>query len=89
MQSKRDQNFVTTKTAVLNTNGLTVTRLKANPLTHVLKTNNGTTGTDLGPTYALRDENNIPTLLAVSSSDGRTPVALYADLNGALLINSS
>lgn len=28
---------------------------------------------------ASRDENNVPTLIAASSSDGKTPVRIYAD----------
>ena len=28
---------------------------------------------------AYRDENNVPTLIAVSNTDGKTPVRVYAD----------
>ena len=47
------------------------------------------TGSDHGPTNALRDENNVPTLMAVSSADGVTPVVVYADSNGNLLIDNN
>lgn len=41
------------------------------------------------PQRALRDENFVPTLMGVSSVDGITPVVLYADSNGKLLIDSN
>lgn len=41
------------------------------------------------PQRALRDENFVPTLLAVSSVDGETPVVLYTTTDGKLLIDSN
>ena len=41
------------------------------------------------PQRALRDDNFVPTLLAVSSVDGETPVVLYTDSEGKLLIDSN
>lgn len=49
----------------------------------------GITGSDFGPTNEARDENNIPVLMAVSSVDEKTPIPLYADKDGNLLIQSS
>lgn len=85
----RDDNNVPAILAVLNTDGETVTPVDANPTTHGLSVDNNTTGTDQGPSRALRDENFVPTLLAVSSADGVTPVALYVDTDGKLLIDET
>lgn len=85
----RDDNFVPTITAALNTNGTTVTRIKANSSTHALSVSDGSSGTDHGPTNDLRDENFVPCLLAVSSVDGVTPVVVYANSSNQLLIQST
>lgn len=45
-----------------------------------------TTSTDSN--IAKRDENRITTLLGVSDVDGETPVTIYADSSGNLLVNS-
>lgn len=89
MKAERDDNNVPTLIGVLNTDGSTVMQIKANPTTHSLAVNNGTTGTDQGPDHALRDENFVPTQLAVSSSDGVTLVPLYVDSDGRLLIDET
>lgn len=86
--ASKDNNFVNTLTAVLNTDGATIVPLQADPVSHHLKVNDGTTGTDNGPNRALRDGNDVPTMLAVSSADLTTPVALYADSSGNLLISN-
>ena len=83
-----DENSVPTLTAGLNTDGKTIVRVLANPLDNSLKTSDGTTGTNHGPTNDLRDENGRTALLATSSVDGVTPVVVYADSNGNLLVNS-
>lgn len=89
MNASRDENFVTTKTLALNTDGKTIIRVTVNPNTHALKVTDGTTGSDHGPKNALRDENDVPTIMGVSSSDFKTPVVVYGDINGAVLIQSS
>lgn len=38
---------------------------------------------------ARRDENHVPCLIAVSSADGKTPIALITDSSGKLLIQST
>jgi len=85
----RDENSVPTLIAALNTDGITPTRVFANPSTHSLKVNDGTTGSDHGVANAVRDQNNVPVLLAVSSADGVTPVEVYVDSSGNLLIDSA
>ncbi len=87
--SERDDNNIPAIIAVLNTDGETVSVVEINPATHGLSVDNASTGTDHGPARALRDENFIPTLLAVSDVDGVTPVALYVDSNGKLLIDET
>lgn len=88
-QAYRDENGVPTIIAALNTNGSTVTRIKANPTTHGISINDNTTGSDHGPTNDLRDDNFVPCLMAVSNSDGFTPVVCYSDSSGNLLIDST
>jgi len=85
-----DSNSVATITAALNTDGATVTRVKANSSTHGLNISDAATGSDNGPgSFTLHDDNGRPALMAVSSADGATPVVLYADSNGSLLIQST
>lgn len=88
--AQRDQNNIPTLTGVLNTTGASIVRVKANPATNnSLKIDNNTTGSDNGPSRALRDENFVPTMLAVSSVDGVTPVVVYASSDGKLLVDSN
>lgn len=87
--AERDDNNVPSILGVLNTDGETAARVKANPSTHSLAVNNNTTGSDNGPDRALRDENFVPTMLAVSSADGTTLVPLYVDADGKLLIDQT
>lgn len=84
-----DQNSVAAKTGALNTDGITPTRIKVNATNHGIVINDGTTGSNNGRTVASRDGNSRPVLLAVSSADGVTPVEVYADSTGALLIQST
>ncbi len=84
-----DQNFVPTMLGLLNTDGQTITLIQVTP-DHNLKVDDASTGSDLTPqTYALRDENNNPVLMAVSSVDGVTPVELYVNSDGELLVDSN
>lgn len=87
MNAQKDKNFVNSLTAVLN--GVTIKTIAANPITHKLEVNTGTSGTDLGPADALKDANHVPTLIAISSADGKTPVVVYSDTNGNLMVQST
>lgn len=87
--ASRDQNDVPTMLGVLDSDGDTLVRIKIEPVTHAIKADDASTGTDRGPTIAPRDENFIPALLAVSSVDGVTPVVVYANSDGELLIDSN
>lgn len=88
-QIKTDDNQVETMAGVLNTDGATPMLVKINPTTHILAISDGTTGSDFGNDNAARDSNGRPVLLAVSSSDGATPVPLYVDSSGNLLIQTT
>ena len=85
----KDDNNVSSLIVALNTDGRTIVRVRVDPITHALKTSDGTTGTDYGPSYALHDENGVATAMGVSSSDFKTPVVVYGDSNGNLLVDSS
>jgi hypothetical protein len=87
--AKRDQNFVPTILAALNAAGTGVLPVKADPSNHALQIDDDTTGSDHGQTQALRDQNDVHSIMAVSEVDGVTPVVLYADSNGKLLIDSN
>jgi len=87
--AKRDENHIPTMIAVLNTDGTTIGNIKVDPANHCMKVDDNTTGTDYGSNTARRDENNVPVLMGVSSADGITPVEIYRDVNGNLLINSN
>lgn len=84
-----DENGVHGIMGVSSSDGRTVNPVKVTTSTHRLQTADGSTGSDLGPTNAPRDENDSPTLLAVSSVDGTTPVVVYTDGSGRLLTQST
>lgn len=94
-----DSNSVATLTGALSTDGDSVIKVKADPSTHVLKCDDHHTGSDFGPANALHDDNDRPTLIAVSSTTGTvggidyvqnvTPVVVYVDSSGNLLIDST
>ena len=90
--AKRDENNVPTLIAVLDSDGSTIVPVKVDVsgATPLLEVDDNTTGSDNGPgPRALRDENFATTLIGVSSVDGVTPVAVYADADGNLLIDSN
>lgn len=94
-----DSNSISTLTGALNTNGDDIVRVQADASTHALKVNDNTTGSDFGPANALHDENDRPTLIAVSSTTATvgginyvqnvTPVVIYTDSSGNLLVDST
>lgn len=88
-QASRDDNNIPTLIAPLDSDGVTIVRVKCNPITHGLSVADGTTGTDFSGDTAIRDENFVPVLLAVSEVDGVTPVPVYVDVNGNLLVDSN
>ena len=87
--TRRDQNRVTVIFGSLNTDGSTPTMVEADPTTHTIKTSDGTTGSDFSDAPVERDQNHVPGLMAVSEVDGITPVPLYVNSDGELLIDSN
>ncbi len=97
--ASRDENNVPTLLAALNTDGVTPVRVQASPVNHGLEVSDDTIGSDHGVANAVRDANFIPVLLAVSNQtitvngisyiQGVTPVEVYADSSGNLLVDSS
>lgn len=84
----RDQNRVPALLGVLNTDGITLIAPRISPTSHALKVGNATGGADFGTSIASRDGNRVTNMMAVSSADNKTPVALYVDSTYNLLINS-
>lgn len=74
-------------TGVLNTDGVTPTNVKIDPTTHVLDSDDNTTGSDLGNDLADRDDNGRTTLIATDANSAIIP--LYVNSSGQLLIDSS
>lgn len=87
--AKRDENHVPTMTAILNTDGVTVVNIVANPTTHALVFMPNGPDADNGPVNAKKDDNFVSTLLGVSSADGVTPVPIYATSDGKLMITNA
>lgn len=72
----------------VETDGATLIAIQADPSTHRLSVSDGITGSDKGPSVSLHDGNHVYTLLATSSGDGKTPVVVYGNSSGQLLIDS-
>lgn len=85
---KKDNNTVPCVSGLLNTDGATVTPIKADPTNHAILISDDTTGSDSGGTRAIHDANDEKTWMAASSSDG-TPVVLYVNSDGEILIKST
>lgn len=84
----RDNDRTTVIAGVLDSDGLTIKPIYANPSTHALKVANAATGSSQAGNSAIRDENRITTMMAVST-DGVTLIPLYADSSNNLLIKST
>lgn len=89
MNAKIDQNGEASLIAVLNTTGRAVQRIQADPTTHRLHLNDGTTGSDQGPKNAMIDDNFKRTLIAVSRIDHDSIVTAYGDSSSKLLVNTT
>jgi hypothetical protein len=88
MNASKDENSVSTKLVALNTDGKTVIPVRVSA-SHKLKVSDGTTGSDHGPKNAERDDNFVPMMMGVSSSDFKTPVVIYGDINGTVLTQTT
>ena len=88
MNTPRDQNRIPTLLGTSNTTGLPIS-VKADPTLHALNVTTHISGVASSRANAVRDDNRVPVLLAVSSVDGKTPVEVWANTNGNLLIQTT
>ena len=85
-----DENRIPSILAVSSTDGSTIIPVCGDPVTHSMCAADGVSGTDLSTNLnTLRDDNRKTALWALSAVDGVTPVQLYCDTNGNLLINQN
>lgn len=74
----------------LNTDGVTPVSLTVNSSNNnSLRISNGTTGSGFASVNAQRDANRVPVMWGISSSDGVTPIPIYALADGSLLTKST
>lgn len=86
----RDGNMETTLIAAVDTNPKLVVKLQADPTLHSMIVNDSAAGSDNGGATAPRDGNYVTAIMAVSSADGVTPIAVYIDgIANKLLIKST
>jgi hypothetical protein len=88
MNTYHDGNHTATLLAV-EADGVTLVNIQADPTTHGLDISNGTSGTDNGPTTSFHDGNHTAILMATSSTDGKTPVAVYGNSSMQLLVDET
>lgn len=88
MNAGIDQNRIKTLLASLNTDGVTIAPIKANPANNGLKISDGTSGTDFGNDVT-RDGNRQPVALALASDGSGDIITLYGDATGALEVKST
>ena len=86
-----DENSRTTILGTLDSDGISIVQVKANPVNHALKISDGTTGVDNGNNNGVAnlDHNSRPVWTALYSAEDGTLVEVYADVNGNLLVNSN
>lgn len=89
ISAARDENRIPAILGTLDTDGITVTAIKADPNAHFLFVSNGTTGTSFSTKNAQRDANRVPVLMGVSSADGITPIYIAVNSSGQLLVKST
>lgn len=83
-----DGNSTHTLIAV-ETDGMTLVNIEADPTLHELHVSNGLSGSDNGPSTSFHDASHVPILMATSSADGKTPIAVYGNASGSLLVEST
>ncbi len=89
ISATRDANRVPAVIGTLDTDGVTVTAIKADPNAHFLFISNGVTGASFATKNAKRDDNRVPVLMGVSSADGKTPIYIAVNSSGQLLVKST
>lgn len=81
-----DTNSKQTALARLNTDGISLVRLEANPTLDSLQVNANTSGSVVPTSFAATDDNGRTSWFAVSENNPKQLVALQCDSTGALLI---
>jgi len=72
----------------LNTDGTSPVSLIADPTTHRLKIDIGTSGTGIAGN-AKKDNNRMSSMLGTSNTDNSTPITLYTDSGSNLLTKTT
>lgn len=88
-KASRDQNNVTTVLGTWANDGVTPIPLLADPVTHAVMVDFGTTGSDLGIEEASRDPNFVTTILGASRNDGVTPVPIFFTSGGSIKLDNT
>lgn len=89
--ASRDQNGVPALICASESDGQTVIPIQANPTLHAVIVQDGTSGVDAGNNggSAMRDQNGVPVLLALSSAGDGSIVEVYGEpITGSILIDS-
>ena len=84
-----DDNRIPLATGVLNTNGTTVTAVKADATKHGVDISDGSTGSDAGADNAKFDDSRIPSWVVESNAGDGAIVTLYVNSSGALMVKST
>jgi len=90
--SKKDENGRQSIIGVSQTVPTTIVKAVADPTTHLLLVEDGSTGSNNGNNngVALLDENSAPVLMACSSAGDGTLVEVYMNpVTGAILVDSN
>jgi len=88
--ASRDDNQVPVLIGTSNADGSTPLPVYVDPTTHIMATDDNTSGSDLSDDIADRDDNMVPVAMGVSEADGTTPVAIYVDsATNKLLVDST
>ena len=86
----KDDNGTPTLMVTRNDDGVFPMTPYSNPTTHHLLVEDGTTGSQTATNNAVRDNNAYPVMIAVSSTDFKTPVPVFGDFStGAILVQST
>ena len=86
--ASKDDNGTNSLIGALNTSGELIVTVLSNPSTHKLYIADGLTGANYGGGVSLKDNNFATSLTGVSYVDGKTPVVIFCDINGNLLVDS-
>lgn len=88
MQNAYHDNNHTPTLIAVETDGQTLVNIEGDPVTHILHTSNGISGSDNGPSVSRHDASHVSVLMATSNVDGKTPIVIYGDSLGNLLVDS-